>query len=236
MGNFGSCCGRPGSEFSGTDVAVPRRRLVQVLLVLGLAGAGSFSQGGRPDAWTAAFTTTGPNGFMFESRASHPSFTSSSGPSRTRRFPSRPCRPLTQPTSETPVAGLAWPKVADSFLELLVYSTLWMSFSLASLVPFVQLECGRPFWAAASESVAVYSLDHLRDASKGATKIGPARAVEAWGVHKSPRSGMDLHRYRLRFLLVASTLGLAASLVAGKSWLVSCTFLGRAAQSGGLRF
>lgn len=222
MGNFGCCPAWPGSELSGTDVAVPRRRLVQVLLGLGLAGAGSFSQGGRPDAWTAAFTATSPNSFVSESRASHPRFTSSSGTSRTRRFPSRPCRPLTQPPSETPVSGLAWPKVADSFLELLVYSTLWMSFSLASLVPFVQLECGsaidwRPFWAAASESVAVYSLDHLRDASKGATKIG---------VHKSPRSGMDLHRYRLRFLLAVSTLGLAASLVAGKSWLVSCTFLG----------
>ena len=29
MGNFGCCPAWPGSELSGTDVAVPRRRLVQ---------------------------------------------------------------------------------------------------------------------------------------------------------------------------------------------------------------
>lgn len=77
------------------------------------------------------------------------------------------------------------------FLELFVHSTLWMSFSLASLVFFVQLECGqsaldwRPFRAGAAESVAVYCIDHLRDirkatASTGAHKVGDGRWGKTW--------------------------------------------------------
>ncbi|OLQ12485.1 hypothetical protein AK812_SmicGene3600 [Symbiodinium microadriaticum] len=130
--------------------------------------------------------------------------------SRTRRFPSRPCRPLTQPPSETPVSGLAWPKVADSFLELLVYSTLWMSFSLASLVPFVQLECGSAIDWPLGRSSCVF-IRARRDASKGATKIG---------VHKSPRSGMDLHRFKT--VLGGGHVGLCAAYAKLKPHMPYC--------------
>merc|ERR1712232_227368 len=55
--------------------------------------------------------------------------------------------------------------------EVCVKSTLWMSASLASLIPFVQVACGacidwRPFWAGFFESLIAYTLDHLRDMRK----------------------------------------------------------------------
>mmetsp|Transcript_57360 Transcript_57360/g.134279 ORF Transcript_57360/g.134279 Transcript_57360/m.134279 type:complete len:391 (-) Transcript_57360:165-1337(-) len=219
MGNFGSCHVRPG-EHARTHVAVRRKRLVQALLVLGLASAGS-SQGSLSSTWMATPMATYSQSWMVRSHSSssRPQFVDRGC---TRRL-GRSCRPLTQPTSETSSgAPEVWSNAAETFLELLVYSTLWMSFSLASLVPFVQLECGarldwRPFWAAASESIAVYTLDHLRDVSKG-TSVG---------AHKlSPRSGLAVHRRRLQALFVASVLGLVCSLLAAKSWLVSLTFVG----------
>eukprot|EP00930_Biecheleria_cincta_P098311 TRINITY_DN89980_c0_g1_i1.p1 TRINITY_DN89980_c0_g1~~TRINITY_DN89980_c0_g1_i1.p1 ORF type:complete len:405 (+),score=58.20 TRINITY_DN89980_c0_g1_i1:30-1244(+) len=55
-----------------------------------------------------------------------------------------------------------------SVLQSLIDSSIWMSASLASLVPFIQLSAGvsidlRPFWAGFFESLVVYTLDHLRD-------------------------------------------------------------------------
>ncbi|CAE8639540.1 unnamed protein product, partial [Polarella glacialis] len=111
------------------------------------------------------------------------------------------------------------------FLELFVHSTLWMSFCLASLVPFVQLECAaqldwQPFWAAACESVSVYTLDHLRDIRK---------ATASTGSNKRPLNQGGLARHRrtfLRVLLGAGLAGFVGSLLAARSWRVTLTFGG----------
>lgn len=126
------------------------------------------------------------------------------------------------------------------FLEVCVHSTLWMSFSLASLVPFVQLHCAgaagaasfaalaagsldwRPFWTGAAESVAVYTLDHLRDLRKALDKKG------AKGL--SSTSGLKRHRRPiLQALFGASLAGFFGSLAAARSGRVVATFVGHVA-------
>lgn len=111
----------------------------------------------------------------------------------------------------------------NAFLESFVYSTLWMSFSLASLVPFVQLECGgtasldwRPFWAGATESIAVYTLDHLRDMRRPGANSVSARC----------RDGRPA---LLKVLFVVSLAGFIGNLCASQSWRVAMTFLGHLA-------
>lgn len=121
------------------------------------------------------------------------------------------------------VVGRAARTARAAFLEVFVHSTLWMSFSLASLVLFIQLECGgvgeldiRPFWAGASESVAVYTLDHLRDLSKS----------------KARGDGAGVPRYRtrlLRALFTASLVGFVASVAAMRSWRVLAILSGHLA-------
>lgn len=105
-----------------------------------------------------------------------------------------------------------------------MHSTLWMSFSLASLVLFIQLESGgvsqldlRPFWAGACESIAVYSADHLRDMSKAAAsmdggKLGSSSAL--------PRRRAAM----LRALLAASLAGFTLNVAAMRSWRVVAVF------------
>jgi len=124
-------------------------------------------------------------------------------------------------------------------MEVCVHSTLWMAFSLASLVPFVQLHCAsagasstlaaasqfidwRPFWTGAAESVAVYTLDHLRDIQK---------ATSSTGANKSGgSSGLARHRKPLLRVLFASSLaGFCGSVAASRSGYVVATFVGHLA-------
>lgn len=104
-------------------------------------------------------------------------------------------------------------------MEAFVHSSAWMALSLASLVPFVQLESAlrldfRPFWAAACESMAVYTLDHLRDLRRA----------------RSRGDGPIGHRPTLlRALFSFSTAGFVACLVAAHSWRVNLVFVGHAA-------
>ncbi|CAJ1371759.1 unnamed protein product [Effrenium voratum] len=206
MGNFGSCHAPRGEQTVRTRVRVRRR--IQAWLVLNLAlgklvagGAVAFSRPSSALRAPARFTLTGQ-----------------------RPVPPRPVPRSQLGPALSPGLGKA---ASDTFLELLVYTTLWMSFSLASLVPFVQMECGwnldwRPFWAAASESVAVYTLDHLRDIRK---------ATRSTGEHKvSFQNGLARHRVLLlKALLGGSTLTLIASLCIARSWTVTLTFLGHVA-------
>lgn len=112
--------------------------------------------------------------------------------------------------------------LGETFMELIVHSTLLMSFSLASLVPFVQMECGaaldfRPFWTGASESIAVYTLDHLRDIRRAS---GESSAV-------GHRRGLAARRpILLQVLLVAALAGFISTLLAYHSWRLACTFGG----------
>jgi len=70
----------------------------------------------------------------------------------------------------------------------------------------------RPFWAGASESVAVYTLDHLRDISKATS----ARRGD---------KGLACHRVSLlRALLAASLVGFVSSVAAMQSWRVLAIF------------
>jgi len=97
------------------------------------------------------------------------------------------------------------------FSEIFEHSTLWMAFSLASLVPFMQLEMGaavdlRPFWAAVCESAAIYSVDHLRDLRK-------VSAPKWWST-------------MLRSVLIIALLGLGLSLAAIGSWRVVAVLAG----------
>jgi len=85
-------------------------------------------------------------------------------------------------------------------------------------VLFVQLECGgpaaldlRPFWAGACESIAVYTLDHLRDLSKSAAAGGDSVVLR--------RRSMAL-----RVLFAAALAGFVASLVAMRSWSAVAVF------------
>jgi len=107
----------------------------------------------------------------------------------------------------------------EVFLEMFVYSTLWMAISLASLVPFVQLVCGmtldmRPFWTAAFEGLFVYSLDHLKD------------TLKSKGSQSLPEGRRKLRLLLLGALLVFAAVALACSLMAAHSPLVTLTFLG----------
>lgn len=104
-------------------------------------------------------------------------------------------------------------------LDVFSHSTFWMAFSLASLVPFMQLEMGgplaldlRPFWTGFLESVAVYSLDHLRDAEKAAR-----RGEEACSPGR---------KRMLKGLFAASLLGFVASVASMRSWRVTAAFAG----------
>eukprot|EP00440_Ansanella_granifera_P031785 gb/GFBE01034495.1/.p1 GENE.gb/GFBE01034495.1/~~gb/GFBE01034495.1/.p1 ORF type:complete len:413 (+),score=64.75 gb/GFBE01034495.1/:1-1239(+) len=74
-------------------------------------------------------------------------------------------------------------RAAWSLLKTLVDSSIWMSASLASLVPFVQLSTGvaidlRPFWAGFCESLVVYALDHLRDLKKSSSQEDSSGRVQ----------------------------------------------------------
>lgn len=95
----------------------------------------------------------------------------------------------------------------------LMDSSIWMSASLASLVPFIQLSAGvsidlRPFWAGFFESLVVYTLDHLRDL----------------------RRSQEASPCRMRLLKTCCVLGLAgfaAMVVAappGRHFIVSLTY------------
>ncbi|CAK9108346.1 unnamed protein product [Durusdinium trenchii] len=220
MGNFGSC--HVGEEHTCTHVRHVRakrrlKRLAQVLLVLNVA----MPSGNTGGAWVP------PGAILTETAtsSSRARFRLTGRGSWRNAVPPPSAVPAPSQPSEGPLAlgRKAWSSTADGFLELLVYTTLWMSFSLASLVPFVQLQCGfnvdqRPFWAAASESVAVYTLDHLHDISK---------ATKSTGEHKMSSAGRFPHRVLLlRVLLAVSILALAGSLIAARSWMVSLTFLG----------
>lgn len=106
-----------------------------------------------------------------------------------------------------------------AFLEVFVHSTLWMSFSLASLVLFIQLECGgvaaldlRPFWAGACESVAIYTLDHVRDIRKTTVACGGDKDIAGRRVKL------------LQALFAASLIGFVSSVAAMRSWRVVAIF------------
>eukprot|EP00913_Durusdinium_trenchii_P011399 g10707.t1 len=245
MGNFGSC--HVGEEHTCTHVRHVRakrrlKRLAQVLLVLNVA----MPSGNTGGAWVP------PGAILTETAtsSSRARFRLTGRGSWRNAVPPPSAVPAPSQPSEGPLAlgRKAWSSTADGFLELLVYTTLWMSFSLASLVPFVQLQCGfnvdqRPFWAAASESVAVYTLDHLHDISKATKSTGALRRIgfcdilpfpfgnwlsgETAGEHKMSSAGRFPHRVLLlRVLLAVSILALAGSLIAARSWMVSLTFLG----------
>ncbi|CAL1129811.1 unnamed protein product [Cladocopium goreaui] len=219
MGNFGSCHAQSGEQ--SCTQRVRRKWLVQALVVINLTAATSAKLGG---AWALPSTTSSSPSSHSSSRFRLTGYRRKAGPtpvlvSSQRQSPGQPM-PDAMPVA---LGRKVW-STADAFLELLVYTTLWMSFSLASLVPFVQLECGmkidgRPFWAAASESIAVYTLDHLRDISK---------ATKSTGEHKMIFRQGCFHRrlFLLRALLAVSILALASSLLAARSWIVSLTFIG----------
>lgn len=118
------------------------------------------------------------------------------------------------------------------FLELFVHSSLWMAFSLASLVLFVQLSCTggvgaavplstalhaldyRPFWTGVLESLAVYTLDHVRD--------GRMHDDD----ENTRKSGII--RFRLAMLLVlcvSAMMGFLGCLFAARSARVVLSFL-----------
>jgi len=108
------------------------------------------------------------------------------------------------PVRQHPVVGV---------LQSLMDSSIWMSASLASLVPFIQLSAGvsidlRPFWAGFFESLVVYTLDHLRDL----------------------RRSQEASPWRMRLLKTCCFLGLAgfaAMVVAappGRHCIVSLTY------------
>lgn len=142
-----------------------------------------------------------------------------------KRIPASPSRPLAfQQEGETSSdRDLLLPAgvhtAVNVFLEIFVYSTLLMSFSLASLVPFVQLECGgatsldwRPFWVGATESIAVYTLDHLRDMRRlGVNSVGRGKPI------------------LLTALLLTSLAGFGGILLGSRSWRVAATFWGHLA-------
>eukprot|EP00929_Paragymnodinium_shiwhaense_P041666 TRINITY_DN21626_c0_g1_i1.p1 TRINITY_DN21626_c0_g1~~TRINITY_DN21626_c0_g1_i1.p1 ORF type:complete len:405 (-),score=40.03 TRINITY_DN21626_c0_g1_i1:179-1393(-) len=111
--------------------------------------------------------------------------------------------------------------VYSLFLELVVHSSVWMSLCLASLVPFLQLEglgvAGldwRPFWAGASESLAVYTLDHLRDMRKPGAKA----------LLRTSRGA--LRARLLQVFLVAALLGFVGMLVSAPSSKIAGVFVG----------
>jgi len=114
--------------------------------------------------------------------------------------------------------GASGTTMGTTFLELFVHSTLWMSFSLASLVPFVQLQCGapldwRPFWAGFAESLAVYTLDHKRDLQR----LAPAQV--------NSRRGLARHRgTTLTVLMFLGLFSFIGSVIAAGSWRVTATF------------
>lgn len=122
-----------------------------------------------------------------------------------------------------PVGGTR--KLWSLFLGLFVHSTLLMSFSLASLVLFVQLECGhtaldwRPFRAGAAESVAVYCLDHLRDIKKKKERS----ATAGWRAHDGP-AGTDWNPVMLSLLFVVALCSFTWTLATAPSPLVAAIF------------
>jgi len=135
-------------------------------------------------------------------------------------------------------------RVLDVLMEVLVRSTLWMSFSLASLVLLVQLRCRvgaqlnlfggavdwRPFWTAVSESVAVYTFDHWRDLKKEELRSRKVLALgNEYGIRRTPANGRRRRMLMLRTLFLVSTAMFFGSLVNAGSWSVRATFMGHVA-------
>lgn len=143
-------------------------------------------------------------------------------------------------------ATLARPRLPfQVFLELFVHSSVWMAFSLASLVPFAQLSLtapqlaaqaaplaspgalasaaqlldARPFWTGALQSLAVYTLDHLRDLNKQVD--GKASGV------------LKFRKALLQVLCASSLAGLCGCLLAARSGRVVLCFLGHLALCAG---
>lgn len=131
------------------------------------------------------------------------------------------------------------------FLELLVHSTLWMAFSLSSMVPFVQLSCAsisgvsstaavlrvldwRPFWTGLAESVAVYSLDHLRDIQK-LGRDTKSRGEQRGDASLSAVAATGFRRSLLRVLFAVALASFCGSLASARSWRVTATFMGHLA-------
>lgn len=123
----------------------------------------------------------------------------------------------------------------DIFLEVFVYSTVWMAFSLASLVPFMQLSSTRggvtslaaawaqldwrPFLTGAAESIAVYTLDHLRDIEKAGRHQGANKRCAKRGLSR-------FRRRALRVLFAVSVATFSVSLASSRSARVLATFVG----------
>ena len=106
--------------------------------------------------------------------------------------------------------GRVWRETVPVLLELFIYSSAWMCACLTSILLYAQTflvsSMGTPILTLAFlESLAIYTLDHLRDQAKMYSKF---------------------KRWLTRALFVLSTIGFAVGLVLCKTWRVAAVFAG----------